>query len=323
MPVIGQRASIWCRTIKPAYQPDSGGGHPWAMNVAAYRSPASARHSVGASGNPVTFTAAGACTVTADGSVVHLTGAGSCAITANQAGNADYQAAAPVTQTFQITKATPVITWANPAGITWGTPLSAAQLDATASVPGTFTYTPKAGTVLGPGTGQTLSVAFTPADTADYTGATATAKINVVFSPAACITKTVTGPLVIGNGQAYCVGSGATITNGVTVKPGGALYLTGGVIKGSVSATGAAALTLCGATVSGGVTITGATGPLSIGTCGKNSIAGSVSLTNNTGGLTYQNNTVSGSLTITGNSGGTVIGPGNKTTGTVTIKNNT
>src|SRR5215831_11954086 len=49
MPVIGQCASIWCRTIKPAYQPDSGVGHPWAMNVAAYRTPASARHSVSTS----------------------------------------------------------------------------------------------------------------------------------------------------------------------------------------------------------------------------------------------------------------------------------
>ena len=52
--------------------------------------------------------------------------------------------------------ATPTITWATPAAITSGTALSATQLDATASVPGTFTYTPAAGTVLGAGT-QTLS----------------------------------------------------------------------------------------------------------------------------------------------------------------------
>jgi hypothetical protein len=145
----------------------------------------------------------------------------------------------------------------------------------------------------------------------------------VVFSPGTCITKSFTGPLVIGSGQAYCVGKGATITSGVIVKPGGALYLTGGTIKGSLTASKATAITLCGASVSGGVTITGATGPLDIGGCGKNTIGGSVSITGNTGGLTYQNNVVSGSLTITGNSGGTVIGPGNKTTGTVTIKNNT
>ena len=50
----------------------------------------------------------------------------------------------------------------------------ATQLDATASVPGTFTYTPAAGTVLNAGKGQTLSVTFTPTDTTDYTTATAT-----------------------------------------------------------------------------------------------------------------------------------------------------
>ena len=46
--------------------------------------------------------------------------------------------------------------------------LSSAQLDATASVAGTFTYTPAAGTVLDAGNGQTLSVTFTPTDTVDY-----------------------------------------------------------------------------------------------------------------------------------------------------------
>ena len=73
----------------------------------------------------------------------------------------------------------PSITWANPADITYGTALSSAQLDATASVPGTFTYTTALGAVLHPGNDQTLSVSFTPTDTTDYTTATATATINV------------------------------------------------------------------------------------------------------------------------------------------------
>ena len=71
------------------------------------------------------------------------------------------------------------ITWANPADIIHGTALSGTQLDATASVPGTFTYIPAAGTVLGVGNGQTLAVVFTPADSTDYTGAYATVAINV------------------------------------------------------------------------------------------------------------------------------------------------
>jgi hypothetical protein len=81
-----------------------------------------------------------------------------------------------------ITPATPKITWSNPADITYGTALSSAQLDATASVPGTFTYTPVAGTILGAGGNQMLSVSFTPADSTDYTTSWATAHINVLIA---------------------------------------------------------------------------------------------------------------------------------------------
>ena len=55
---------------------------------------------------------------------------------------------------------------------------SSTQLDATASVPGTFTYSPAAGTV--PSTGNdTLSVTFAPTDTTDYQSATASTTISV------------------------------------------------------------------------------------------------------------------------------------------------
>jgi beta-glucanase (GH16 family) len=68
---------------------------------------------------------------------------------------------------------TPVITWATPATITYGTALSPTQLDATASVPGTFVYAPAVGTVLAVGS-QSLSVTFTPTNTISYTTAKAT-----------------------------------------------------------------------------------------------------------------------------------------------------
>ncbi len=71
------------------------------------------------------------------------------------------------TLTLTVNQATPTITWATPAAITYGTPLSATQLDATASVPGTFVYTPDPGTFEPVGT-DTLSVAFVPADLVDY-----------------------------------------------------------------------------------------------------------------------------------------------------------
>jgi Bacterial Ig-like domain (group 3)/FG-GAP-like repeat len=66
-----------------------------------------------------------------------------------------------------VNQATTSVTWNNPAAITYGTALSATQLDATASVPGTFAYNPAAGTILTAGS-HTLNVTFTPTDYTDY-----------------------------------------------------------------------------------------------------------------------------------------------------------
>jgi len=57
----------------------------------------------------VTFSATGDCTLS--GVTVHVTGAGSCTVTAAQAGNANFNAAAPVSQIFDIDKADQVITF--------------------------------------------------------------------------------------------------------------------------------------------------------------------------------------------------------------------
>jgi hypothetical protein len=73
---------------------------------------------------------------------------------------------------------TPAISWATPAAITYGTALSAAQLDASSTVAGAFVYSPAAGTILATGS-QTLSVTFTPSDTTGYTAATATVTLTV------------------------------------------------------------------------------------------------------------------------------------------------
>jgi hypothetical protein len=64
-------------------------------------------------------------------------------------------------------KATPVVTWSNPVGITYGTALSGAQLNAVASENGTFSYTPASGSLPGAGN-QTLAAVFTPSDTTNY-----------------------------------------------------------------------------------------------------------------------------------------------------------
>jgi len=80
-------------------------------------------------------------------------------------------------------KGTPVITWANPADIIYGTKLSATQLNASAVIPGAFVYTPAANTLLTVGNAQNLKVDFTPTDVANYNSATKTVVINVLKAP--------------------------------------------------------------------------------------------------------------------------------------------
>jgi hypothetical protein len=95
----------------------------------------------------------------------------------------DFATSSDTTHTLAVGKATPIITWANPADILFGGALSPTQLNATVSTPGTFVYTPALGTVLPVGNGQTLSVSFTPTDTTDFNGATAGVLINVLPAP--------------------------------------------------------------------------------------------------------------------------------------------
>ncbi len=71
--------------------------------------------------------------------------------------------------------------WATPASITYGTPLSGTQLDATDNKNGTFVYTPAAGTVLNAGV-NTLSVTFTP-NNSNYAVETTTVQLTVTQDP--------------------------------------------------------------------------------------------------------------------------------------------
>ena len=73
---------------------------------------------------------------------------------------------------------TPVITWPAPDSIAYGDKLTAAQLNATASVEGTLIYTPGPGYVLPVGT-HTLWVTFTPADSGHYAPLQAATSIAV------------------------------------------------------------------------------------------------------------------------------------------------
>lgn len=115
-----------------------------------------------------------------------------------------------------VTQATPAITWTTPAGITYGTALSGAQLDATASVAGTFVYSPVAGQVPVAGN-QSLSVTFTPTDATDYT--TATGNVTLAVGKATP-TVTWTAPTAITYGTALS----ATQLDATASVPGTFVY---------------------------------------------------------------------------------------------------
>ena len=113
--------------------------------------------------------------------------AGTAAITVLYPAETNYQSGAG-TDELTVAKATPTITWAAPAGIVAGTPLGAAQLDATATfdgtpVSGTFVYSPAQGTVLPVGNDQSLTVTFEPASSTDFNSVTASVLINVAAAP--------------------------------------------------------------------------------------------------------------------------------------------
>jgi streptogramin lyase len=140
-----------------------------------------------------------------------------------------------------VNRATPAITWAPPAAITYGTALGASQLNASSTIAGTFSYSPAAGTVLTPGS-HIITATFAPTDTTDYTSATATVTLTVnqvtqsitftpptspVTYPASPITLSATGG-ASGNPVVFSVVSGPgtlsgtngrtlTITNAGTV----------------------------------------------------------------------------------------------------------
>ena len=110
----------------------------------------------------------------------------------------------------------PPIVWSTPADIVYGTPLGAAQLNASVGgVAGSFAYSPPAGTILAARAGQILSVTFTPTDTANYVPVTANVSINVLKAP-----LTVTGAntnRLYGSANPVFTGTVTGVKNGETI----------------------------------------------------------------------------------------------------------
>jgi len=163
----------------------------------------------------------------------------------------------------------PTISWPPIAAITFGGALSSEQLNATASVPGTFVYTPPAGAVLPVGNNQTLSVTFTPNDTTDYTSANAGNTITVNPAPASgpanlVVTRALTRPagnVVVTVTIANTGGTAAANVTLSSVKVGADLGSPLPQNLGTIAAGGSAQATV---TVPGSVGASGAASSLTI-----------------------------------------------------------
>ncbi len=137
-------------------------------------------------------------------------------LTAVYSGNTNYATSTSQPITVTVSQAAPTITWPTPAAITYGNPLTVMQLNATASVPGTFAYSPGAGTVLGAGP-HILSVAFMPTDATDYR--TADAQVTLQVNKATPALAWAPAPLQLG----YPLGAAQL---DATASVAGTLYYT-------------------------------------------------------------------------------------------------
>jgi lysophospholipase L1-like esterase len=134
----------------------------------------------------------------------------------------DY-ATATAAVTLAVNQAAPILQWAAPAAISYGTALSATQMNATASVPGTFSYSPSSGTLPGIGA-NTLSVTFAPFDSTDYTSASASVTLSVIQATPQ-IVWTPSFPIAVGAPIGpYQLDATALAPNSTSVLAGNFLY---------------------------------------------------------------------------------------------------
>lgn len=151
-----------------------------------------------------------------------------------------------------------------------------------------------------------------------------TVRDGVVAVCTSTLTGDVLGPVTVSGTDHVCIVD-ARVVGPVTVEPGGALSVSTSStstvvtqISRGIVADSPSFLSVCGSRVaspptspSQGVVVSNATGPVRIGDpateCAANRVAGDVTLTGNTAGLTLGSNIVSGNVTVNNNTGTSVI----------------
>ncbi len=193
------------------------------------------------SGLPVSFGAGGDCTVA--GTTVHLSGAGSCTLTASQPGNANYDAAAPVAQTFAIAKASQTVSFGALAGRTFGDPDFTVGATASSGLPVTFfalgTCTVAGATVGITGAGSCTVTASQSGD-ANYSAAAPVSQTFAIAKAAQTITFAAIPDKTFGEPD---FGVSATASSGLVVSFGasGSCTVAGAIVH--LTGTGTCTIT--------------------------------------------------------------------------------
>jgi len=284
-PAAGTVLAVGSHTLSVTFTPTNAGNYTPSTATASvtltvnkatpaitWATPAAITYGTALSGTQLdaSSTAAGSFTYSPVAGAVLTAGSHTLAVTFAPTNTTDYTTAS-ASVTLTVNKATPIITWATPAAITYGTALSGTQLDAAANVPGAFVYSPVAGTVPAVGS-DTLTVTFTPTDTSDYT--TATGSVLLKVKPAPSFTFGAS-PASLTVAQGASGKSTITVTgqNGFT----GSVTLTASGLPSGVTAsftpnptTGSSALTLTASSSAAPgtatVTIKGTSGSLTAST---------------------------------------------------------
>jgi hypothetical protein len=159
-----------------------------------------------------------------------------------------------------------------------------------------------------PGGRHPIFARFRPADQAAYAASASPSLTRVIIFSRPCLSTTVTGRLRVARGQSLCIRPPGRVTGAVTVAPGGALSLSGTVVRGPVTATRARGLRICRTAITGRVSVRSATGFVEIGAggplpCAGNTIGSRLSLRRNHRGVAVVGNWIGRTVLFGRNTG--------------------
>jgi integrase len=283
------------------------------------------------SGYAVSYSASGNCSIV--NGYVHITGAGSCTVTASQPGDADFNAAPSVQQSFSIAKAgqTLTITTHAPSSAVYGSYFTVAATGGASGNPVTYSSSGVCSNngatfrITGAGT---CTVHYNQAGDANYNAAPQVTETVTDTAKQLTLSQTKCTGTVYGTGQLLTVPAGKTcgmlsgtlVKSTVVVKPGGTLYILGGVQIGG-SLKGGGSFDICGARIGRDVVITN--GPVILGGqgCDGNKITGLVKVTNDASDVSIWNNRIGNTLTVDGLTGAHQSVIGNTVFGAMVVQN--